>query len=695
MYCDLIMHITLLHPCQRIFIVNIAFSCRYTEGDFHHLKRSKIDRSVHRQYSTGVASINGSRNWFDEAALRASIEEQFKEARRKSKPEIIPMVDLNESPSPPMRPVKTEIAVEVHHQQNHRVLDKFVKSESLDGRKDFKAAHPQCVRVNAIQKCSHSLDTTTPSQSRVYRETRKVKSYEDVPDYDVLKITEFSKGPCYNTDFEIISELGSSLKCKVSYNDTGSLEQLNEEQVEYLNDLDLDSVMLGDSDETETLNGTQKYRELWNLRATLEEEDECSDTIRMEDMTSPEESPDREPCTTSFESNAEAPSDAGVSDQRDSGIQWESSIKASAKHLLHPNYENRRQNYKSILTRRLQKAGPNTSTENSFDSVETDGDISDTSRYEVTTTSFESTTDNTDSTTESQTSRLRQMKTDSGYKSLETQQSAKEGAEGERDISPGTYQAEKQIQKALQKSPQKSPEHVEEAGPSDSPKLLFKRCGNASHFERRNGKTASKKRRAYSRERQMVRVYESINEPETDSKSELPSGDSFEDNTVPNKISVFARFFKFHSREYRERYLTRDYSIDEKTNKIFNDFIRHDSLDPTKCGVRRSPKLHHRHRLQRKHTEPVVGQEQRRNRLAPDMRSASLGSDSSASSVRRPSPQDSIEEEECIELISGAPGTWEAMETQEDPELASAAKPVHDIPIIKLPEEETAEVSQT
>ena len=47
-----------------------------------------------------------------------------------------------------------------------------------------------------------------------------------------------------------------------------------------------------------------------------------------------------------------------------------------------------------------------------FDSIETDGEVSeDTSRHEVTTTSFESTTDNTDSTGEAQNPRkLQEMR---------------------------------------------------------------------------------------------------------------------------------------------------------------------------------------------------------------------------------------------------------------------------------------------
>lgn len=620
------------------------------------------------------------------------------------------------------------------------------------------------------------------------------------------------------------------------YNDTGSLEQLNEETPGDSSGLALEAFLPPEeSDDTDTtLNGTYQYRELWHLRATLEEEEECSDTIRMEDMTSPEDSPDREhahtPHTTSFESTV--PSDAGGSDQRDSGIQWEKRVAqfyqksasrygavpppavgpaaaaevggggeipvrhpyaqyslcvncgrkkcgcrgngGGAAQLLPPKYENRRQSYKNLLTGRLPKApavvaaaaaaatmsasgsgNVPVSAENSFDSVETDGDLSDTSRHEMTTTSFESTTDNTDSTTESQHSRLRQMKTDSGYKSLETQQSGSREV-GEAADPPATSDERIKEVPALEGNRQRAAAAavLEERrngsrgsrsgsnggngnGTSGSRSDVAggRRNSNAVLFERRAGRTASKKRREYSRERQVIHVYDSINEPETDSRSDLHSGDSFEDGRHPHyhsnnghhhsqhqqqqqhyhasggggtapssKRSVFTRFFS-QGRESREKYAFRDYSIDEKTNQIFNEFLRQEApLEGNgRLSLRRSPRNQTRPRLQRKHTEPVYD-DRRRDRLAPEMRSASLGSDSSASSVRKLSPQDSIEEE--YEEEEEPEGGWRRtelapmLEVGGDSDAAGevkrsvlSAKALHDIPIIKLPEEETQEAS--
>ena len=475
-----------------------------------------------------------------------------------------------------------------------------------------------------------------------------------------------------------------------------------------------------ESDDTETLNGAQKYREIWNLRATFEEEEDFSDTIRMEDMTSPDQSPEeREQVTTSyttsFESNTEATPYFEESDQNmpsDSNLveramqtrrRSEILVNTGSSNLLHPNYENRRQTYRSILTKRLQKMEPQTSqtsTDNSFDSVETvdtDGEISDTSRHEVTTTSFESTTDNTDSTGDSQTHKLQQMKADSGYKSLETQKPPK--------------LSKKQIHFAIDQDSQ-DPEDNElktavsldaEAILQHSPVSEFmqsrrsyrRTSSQGSYFDRRTTKTASKKRREFSRERQMIHVYDSICEPETDSKSDQPSGDSFDENQAPSKFSVFSRFFKSHHRERREPRLQRDYSIDSKTDALFNEFIRVDpDLDPHNVSLRVRPRpLHYRARLTRKDTQPSFELETiRRNKLTPEMRSVSMGSDSSASSsvaaARRLSPQDSFEDNYTASRNES--NTSKLREVQSRPSPTFQPSTIHEIPIIKLPEEEAS-----
>lgn len=562
--------------------------------------------------------------------------------------------------SPSDEPVKKEVSVEIHRQPN--ISPDRVDSLSQRNKSDKRSR-------------SISQTVTRSDEEQWKRRTRRTKSFEHIGDYDMFKITEF-KGPFYNTDFDVISELISSESSKVRYNDTGSIEQLNEDQLERLEieKFDIDSCHLSESDETDTINGSRKYRELWNLRATFEEEEECSDTIRMEDTTSPDQSPECE-VKDSFETNLETHSNKR---QKTEGCD---SDDGCAKTLLHPKYESTEQSYKNILANRLRQSEQSASQENSFDSIETcdtDGNISDASRYEPT-TSFESTTDNTDSTTETQNNRLMQMKADSGYKSLETQHPPPPNGAVKRNHSAGEvepyYIYDEETFRRLSVSSQ-------DAGPSGQHYLH-----RDTFFDRRNGKTASKKRREYSRERQIVQIYESINEPDTDSKSsksDQPSGGSFEENTMPSKKSVFSRFFKSH-RDNKDRSSNRDYSIDEKTNTIFQEFLRYDpKLDPkhTYAAYLHRSSRFNKHRLHRKHTDSMLFDDRRRDRLAPEMRSVSLGSDSSASSVRRLSPQDSIEEEE--EEREEEEWSNQCLRDQETRQSFS----VHEIPIIKLPEEE-------
>lgn len=584
-----------------------------------------------------------------------------------------------------------------------------------------------------------SLDSP---RSAAYRSSRKVRSYDDyLEDYDALKITEFSKGPFYNADYDVVSELQSPTSSKVRYNDTGSLEQLNEDTIEEFVDVRTVEARREQEhsedteDSAETLNGNRKYRALWRLRATLEEEEECSDTIRMEDMTSPDDSPDREhvtPNTTSFESSAQ--SDPCPSDHRDSGIQFEMTVSKAPSHVnfLHPNYENRRQNFRNVMNSRFQKGNPSTSVENSFDSVETDGEVSDTSRYEVTTTSFESstTTDNTDSTNESQASKLRQMKADSGYKSLETQQqSSKElldhevhkwGFRASVECGEGIA-ARRDRRTSLERGDlicghhgiivaagdaflgcQAGDDHRKDIAPHPRSDSLWKPSTAGSHFDRRTGKTASKKRREYSRERpQVVHMYESTHDSEA---PHLHACEKLSESSIPSKISVFARFFKSHPRSQREQYLVRDYSIDKKTNSIFNEFVRQE----LPCSVREPPDssgctgltLTGRHKLQRKRTDPsLLGDDRapRRDRLIPGMRSASLGSESSACSARKLSPRDSIEEKDD-EMDEEVPHShrlplWASGRAEEESSVQFQTQKLslHEIPMIKLCPEEFQE----
>lgn len=643
------------------------------------------------------------------------------EAVAEGLPSPISLRMIDESPSPTTRPKTTQVSVEVHHEPKPASEEEkcdggysqfCAGSDTAEGafddrtsqRSDPTASRPQLppreLRIRSVDMRvhSHSMEIVSPEKHRYHRKTRRIKSYDDVADYDVLRITEFTKGPFYNVDYDAMSDgsVGSLSISKVRYYDTGSMEQLDEDNLQYFGEYDgATGGAVEESDDTETLNGTRKYKELWELRATLE--DECSDPVGVHEGSSLEMTPDKDNLasgTTSFESNTDpAPyledCELGNCTRRGSKANGESQNGCS--NLLHPNYENRRQSYKNILTKRLQKqdAPPaSTSAENSFDSMETmdtDGEVSDTSRHEVTTTSFESTTDNTtDSNNENQNNRLKQMRGDSGYKSLETQSTLK-GSERKRgsvsldyadtidqDLFPFDLAKLKEVSPPV-------------PSPFDFDRVKYRRRSSQTcHFERRGAKTASKKRREYSRERQAVQVYESIMEPETDSTVDQPSGDSFEEANAPSKVSVFSRFFRSQSKSHRApRYVQRDYSVDQKTSELFNEFMRIDPIYET----RRSPRLQPRPKLQRKNTEPAYLESRRPDRLAPDMRSTSLGSDSSASSLRRLSPQDSIEEEE-YDYEDVANVVWPGSSR---PSPLTSQPTIHEIPIIKLPEEDTAD----
>ena len=634
---------------------------------------------------------------------------------------------------------RTEVSVEVHREPSNG-------SGSVSSRGDLASGSrttspPKLLetasRASSRTRHSISLETVSPTERlAVSLEKRRVKSCEsELHEYDRLEITQFHRGPFYNADYDVMSEGGSpELRSKVRYNDTGSFEEVNEEHMHILDIVSsVEDITMEDDDDTETLNGAQKYRELWNLRATFEEEEDFSDTIRMEDLTSPDEqSPEEQEqattseLTTSFESNTDpvAEQDEGHDHAEGEGCEGNgcpgpSQRRKSSSTLLIPqlSYESKRQNYKGILTRRGKKVEmPKANNDNSFDSIETDGEVSeDTSRHEVTTTSFESTTDNTDSTGEAQNPhKLQQMRGDSGYKSLETQQTVgsidHQTPPGPTPPGPTPRPVKKQIQFTIEgedisKESQEYSHLIDtvnkpcatsptEGGPQRSPSQ------KKTLFERRTAKTASKKRREYGREKQVQNVYESIAnvEVETDSKSDQQSGDSFDDigPVGSGKFSVFTRFF----RSQKKQAMQRDFSIDEKTDALFQQFTRYDPhLDKSAntLAVRRQS-CPTRYRMHRRPTDPDP-QVRRRDKLSLEVRSVSMDSDSTCSTDRRHSlAQDSIEEEYQHQQ-GDRYRNLEDRRNQPPPRSPSQPPPssrqesvIHDIPIIKLPEGDMSEI---
>jgi len=193
-------------------------------------------------------------------------------------------------------------------------------------------------------------------------------------------------------------------------------------------------------------------RALWRLRASLAETEGFSDVIRMEHFAS---SPEVPSSMASFESNAmpAVVSDwrAGLRADRDDAVRAPAcqfdvttpvavpaaapAVAVSARLAPSCSSETRRHAFRRAIAQRWTAARldgdrrPYPPT--SFDSMETDGDVSDTScRPDTTPTSFDSTTTTTTTTTTDNTDDVKcgvqaaQSQHDSGYRSVEVRTSS-------------------------------------------------------------------------------------------------------------------------------------------------------------------------------------------------------------------------------------------------------------------------------
>ncbi|GFU60473.1 uncharacterized protein NPIL_193052 [Nephila pilipes] len=372
---------------------------------------------------------------------------------------------------------------------------------------------------------------------------------------------------------------------KVRYNDTGSREDIREEVIEMISGESSDDS--NSSIESELLK--QQSRQLWELRATLEdEEDKLSDTQEADDDP-PDENPTELPDilashATSFESTAEVSCD-------DPGYECDES-----DYLQLPSHELRRHCYKSLLSKRLQKRTPG--GESSFDSWES----SSTDRTEGATTSFESTTDNTDSTGEGQTNRLQQMKADSGYKSMESNGKA-------------PRLCRKQLQFTLEGDSVDQMMTLEDTF-DEGTEVLFKtpdvqvtdtiktkssiETSKVVSFE---GVTIEGEGLPQSELQVHKKKYKSAlkkhcTESDIQWSEQLPEFKLSTDQlTVETrgKTSVFQRFFRSGRLRMEHMQQFRDYSIDEKSDALFREFSRHDSEGDYYRS--RGPRLHGHMRL--------------------------------------------------------------------------------------------------
>lgn len=619
---------------------------------------------------------------------------------------------------------------------------------------------------------SMSLEIPQAPERASPRETRRVRSYEEynnktgTRDYDRNKITQFIRKPLFNNDL-IDEKEGSSAQSKVRYNDTGSFEEVDEEKAELLDKTfsssadekrfpdktlrfqgsggELEKEATGKEGECRVSSGN--YQEIWNLRATFEEEEEMAAIIRIED-TSPEDlqSPseaNRGPTMTGGGANRTQGFDT---DDARNGRQAGQFLgtrgfpafgRTSESHLLFPDPESRRQTYRNVIARRMCRidsssvvgggaglsssavppghtssmaAGPiivATAATNSFDSaetMETDGEISDTSRHDLTTTSFESTTttttttENTDSTGDGQAHKVSGMRGDSGYKSLETQHSlglssSAKTSSASTSLAPGSSSPGETQVLAVHPSPSFSLAKIPEATVTDTTGQAERRTPKTPHrtpltgvrssatapFDRRSTKTASKKRRDYRAERHLA--YDSLSEPGAAVYSNAVysnadhSGDSFEEcpssSASTRRLSVLPRFLRYHIRATtcaRAHRMARDYSVDEKTDALYHEFLRYDPALDRKSSFRSFSGFHRWQRVhcssngsgcQQQHQQPLtdqsldVGCKRHHLRLTTNLRSSTYAGEGKGGSFRRLSSQDSIEEELAGVVVEG------------------------------------------
>ncbi|RXG69669.1 hypothetical protein Avbf_04190, partial [Armadillidium vulgare] len=321
-------------------------------------------------------------------------------------------------------------------------------------------------------------------------------------------------------------------RSKVRYNDMGSLEQVNEAIVDMLEDSQMAISQTSSSPVADYEGIRVQCRALWQLRTTLEEEEpeEESDNGKMEVASSPEYvhlQPNSEvenvTTTTSHTTSMDSSSTSGPQTDPPS-TQPQSSVTTVPVPSTSTSFlssEERRTSYRAILTQKLRhleaSSRPALSSENSFDSVETDwSSTTDLSRAEAITTSVDSTTD---STGETLPHRLHQMKADSGYKSLETA--------GKSFITKSTAQESFEVQRE---------EKVYQDREKEDTHIRYNKSWARSSERRSSSRLSAKKRRELLKEWQHVSLDAGLA-----LEAEMNSGDE-----SSGKRSVLARFLRTH-----------------------------------------------------------------------------------------------------------------------------------------------------
>jgi len=195
------------------------------------------------------------------------------------------------------------------------------------------------------------------------------------------------------------------------------------------------------TNKTLTLSEQIQSRALWRLRASLAETESFSDVVRMEHFAS---SPEVPSSMASFESNA-LPAVSAAGDRkavpprtdadraarapdRQADVTTPAAVSVRAGLAPGCTSETRREAFRRAIAQRWTAArlDGDRRPQTSFDSMETDGDVSDTSCRPDMTTSFDSTTTTTTTTTTDNNDDVdaggfhaTRSQHDSGYRSVE------------------------------------------------------------------------------------------------------------------------------------------------------------------------------------------------------------------------------------------------------------------------------------
>ena len=276
------------------------------------------------------------------------------------------------------------------------------------------------------------------------------------------------------------------------------------------------------------------------------------------------------------------------------------------------------------------------------------------SHPEVLTTSFESTTDcPTDSTSDTHSHRLQQMKADSGYRSLEANNgrppklSKKQIHFVEDSLEVTEVDPERDRSRERQRDPDSCTESREDIGDPQSKRERLRK--GVAQLERRwSGKSHVKKRREALRER-----HASLDTALGSSVGGSLESEGATTDELSGKRSVLARFLRTHRYPAAHyRLLQRDYSIDEKSDRLFKEFSRTEVPLEWEPPGRRGPRLYSGRRLHR-HLDAEGSPRSHRRKL---------------------SPQDSIEEEDQV-----AAALWEGEVSR--PESLADSIGCEDLPI--------------